>query len=152
MQFGRRAPLFSVCLAKPVYDRRGGTGDLPPGKFYLHPQSEIVFRQRRRYALSSERLPVSSTVRIRRRGSSHLHLSDRSHTGYYGKFDSIHEPVFTSGHRTVLCMEHRRGRRGLEIPVATGQYAENRREHVQPIRAETAPAGIDIQALFGLHP
>ena len=55
-------------------------------------------------------------------------LSDRPHTGLYGKLGSIHAPILASGHRTVLRMEYRRRRRGFKIPVTIGQYAENRRE------------------------
>ena len=58
----------------------------------------------------------------------YLHLSDRPHTGLYGKLGSIHAPILAFGHRTVLRMEYRRRRRGFKIPVTIGQYAENRRE------------------------
>lgn len=65
---------------------------------------------------------------IRQRRGIYLHLSDRPHTGLYGKLGSIHAPILASGHRTVLRMEYRRRRRGFKIPVTIGQYAENRRE------------------------
>ena len=68
------------------------------------------------------------------------------------KFGSIHEPIFTSCHRTMLCLEYRRGRRSSEIPVVTGQYAEHRRKHIQSVRTKTALVGINIQTLFCLYP
>ena len=60
--------------------------------------------------------------------------------------------LYISCHRTMLCLEYRRGRRSSEIHVLTGQYPALRQQHLQRQRTKAASAGTHIPHLFHLQP